>query len=349
MVGSGSCGSGYPGSVMETAEEKVARVELENAQLRDRVARVAERPGELEHRPGLNGGNSGKPPSSDGLKKPAAARRTRSLRGKTGRQPGGQASHAGHEGRTLCRTGRPDRVKEHVPAVCRGCGASLRSASAVGRPVARRVFDLPEPRPPEVTAHSGHACRCGRCGVASSRSVSAGAAVVGGAGCVVRGARVAGDPGEYEPAGGGASACCGRAYGGAGGPQGACEASGRDRASPWRSHAVASCDARPAAGGVSGERAARGCARGCERDSGARPLAMLLADGGGSTRFARRIACGRYRRLWRATRRTGRGACRVICCGRGEWRVWRGSGALPFRGGCWRGLCAAATGCLSRR
>ena len=127
MGGSGSRGSGYPGSVMETAEEKVARVELENARLRDRVARVAERPGELERRPGLNGGNSGKPPSSDSLKKPAAERRTRSLRGKTGRQPGGQA---GHEGRTLCRTGVPDRVKEHVPAVCRGCGASLRSAIA---------------------------------------------------------------------------------------------------------------------------------------------------------------------------------------------------------------------------
>ncbi len=40
----------------------------------------------------------------------------------------------------------------------------LRGVAAVGCPVARRAFDLPEPRPPEVTAHSGHACHCGRCG-----------------------------------------------------------------------------------------------------------------------------------------------------------------------------------------
>ena len=116
----------------------------------------------MERRLGLNSGNSGKPPSSDGLKKPVSERRTRSLRGKTGRKPGGQA---GHKGKTLCRVETPDRVKTHVPSVCQGCGASLLGAASVGAPVARQVFDLPEPRPLEVTEHRGHACRCGRCGV----------------------------------------------------------------------------------------------------------------------------------------------------------------------------------------
>ena len=88
-----------------------------------------------------------------------------------GRKPGGQA---GHKGKTLCRTASPDRVEEHVPSSCRGCGASLSSSAAVGQPVARQVFDLPEPRPLEVTEHRGHARRCGCCGEVTRAAFPAG-------------------------------------------------------------------------------------------------------------------------------------------------------------------------------
>ena len=61
-------------------------------------ARIAE----LERRLGLNSSNSGKPPSSDGLKKPS---RVSSLRESSGKKTGGQK---GHPGETLRRVENPD-------------------------------------------------------------------------------------------------------------------------------------------------------------------------------------------------------------------------------------------------
>ena len=50
----------------------------------------AARMAELERRLGLNSGNSGKPPSSDGLKKPP---RVSSLRESSDKKTGGQKGH----------------------------------------------------------------------------------------------------------------------------------------------------------------------------------------------------------------------------------------------------------------
>lgn len=119
---------------------------------------------ELERRLGLNSTNSGKPPSSDGLRKPPAderkRQRTGSLREKSGRKPGGQK---GHKGETLRQSADPDTVVDHFPETCRGCGSALTPAIATGYG-ARQVFDLPEPQPLLVTEHRTHRCRCGKCG-----------------------------------------------------------------------------------------------------------------------------------------------------------------------------------------
>ena len=115
----------------------------------------------LERRLGLDSSTSSKPPSSDGLRKPPARRRTSSLRRKSKRKSGGQP---GHKGTTLRQTAAPDHVEEHWPEQCGDCGAPLAAADAVGQPVARQVFDLPEPQPLEATEHRAHACRCGQCG-----------------------------------------------------------------------------------------------------------------------------------------------------------------------------------------
>jgi transposase len=116
------------------------------------LARVAE----LERRLGLNSRNSGKPPSSDGLKKPP---RVSSLREPSGKKSGGQK---GHPGETRCQVAKPDATIDHYPQACVGCGKPLAAATATGH-VARQVFDLPEPTL-IVTEHRAYACRCVACG-----------------------------------------------------------------------------------------------------------------------------------------------------------------------------------------
>jgi transposase len=111
----------------------------------------------VERRLGLDSRNSGKPPSSDGLKKPP---RVRSLREGTGRKSGGQP---GHPGKTLERCATPDAVVDHYPPACTACGEALTAAMARDHAV-RQVFDLPEPQPLRVTEHRAHACRCAACG-----------------------------------------------------------------------------------------------------------------------------------------------------------------------------------------
>lgn len=128
----------------------IAALRAENASLKTRIA-------ELERRLGLDSSNSGKPPSSDGLRKPA---RVKSLRERSGKKPGGQK---GHKGETLLQVATPDKVVDHYPPACSVCSAGLAPETSVGHS-ARQVFDLPEPQPLVVTEHRAHDCRCAACG-----------------------------------------------------------------------------------------------------------------------------------------------------------------------------------------
>ena len=139
-------------------ESVIAALQAQNAALSALVAALVARVGELERQLGLNSGNSGKPPSSDGLKKKPA--RVSSLRERSGKKTGGQN---GHPGKTLSRVETPDDTIDHFPKTCSGCGGALTGATATGH-TARQVFDLPEPRPLIVTEHRAHVCLCGNCG-----------------------------------------------------------------------------------------------------------------------------------------------------------------------------------------
>ncbi len=135
----------------------IAALQAEITVLRAENSALTKRLTELERRLGLNSSNSGKPPSSDGLKKPP---RVSSLREPSGKKTGGQK---GHPGTTLCRVEKPDATIEHYPEACAACGEPLTTAMASGH-VSRQVFDLPEPRPLLVTEHRAYCCRCAACG-----------------------------------------------------------------------------------------------------------------------------------------------------------------------------------------
>jgi transposase len=91
-------------------------------ELLELIAALKARVAELERQLGLNSTNSGKPPSSDGLKKPT---RTRSSREPSNRKPGGQK---GHKGETLRQVAKPDTIIEHFPSSCAACSEELTPA-----------------------------------------------------------------------------------------------------------------------------------------------------------------------------------------------------------------------------
>lgn len=119
------------------------------------IAVLQQEVAELKRQLGLNSKNSGKPPSSDGLKKPP---RVRSLRGRSEKPSGGQP---GHKGETLRRIDNPDIIKKHNAKICAHCRAKLTMAMVTGV-VKRQVFDIPKPRF-EVTEHQASVYTCAGC------------------------------------------------------------------------------------------------------------------------------------------------------------------------------------------
>ena len=140
-----------PDAVVALVEGLLARIDA----LEARVAALEAAQAKDSH-------NSGKPPSSDVTR---TGRVPKSLRGKSGKPPGGQP---GHRGRTLALRATPDVVRDHAPAACGVCGAAY-APDAPGTPVAgerRQVFELP-PLRLVCTEHRLAERTCAHCGAVS--------------------------------------------------------------------------------------------------------------------------------------------------------------------------------------
>jgi transposase len=132
----------------------LAEREAENAVLREQLAELGARVEALAAQVKANSRNSSKPPSSDGLAKPAP----KSLRKKGERKPG---RPKGQPGATMQLSDHPDKVVRHRPKACGGCGRSLGKGEVTGAE-RRQVIDVP-PVKAQVTEHQMLTVRC-RCG-----------------------------------------------------------------------------------------------------------------------------------------------------------------------------------------
>jgi transposase len=115
---------------------------------------------ELKRLMGRNSKNSSLPPSRDSRE----ARNQRSKKRSSGKQQGGQPGHPGQHREMVAD---PDRVVEHRPLACSGCGAELvQRGVLVGEPVCHQVSEIVTRV--EVTEHRRLRvrCDCGRCTLA---------------------------------------------------------------------------------------------------------------------------------------------------------------------------------------
>jgi len=142
-------------------EEQLERVVARVAVLEGETAALRSENQALRGRLAKDSHNSSKPPSSDG---PGTPKRVpKSLRGVSGRRPGGQP---GHPGASLTLVESPDAVVVHRPAACTRCGHDL-GAATVLRTERRQVIDLPVLRA-QVVEHQAETRGCPGCGQATT-------------------------------------------------------------------------------------------------------------------------------------------------------------------------------------
>ena len=135
-------------------EALVELVLIQQGQLQKMTQQIAKLEGQINK----NSRNSGKPPSSDGLKKGKRKKKTKSLRKRSGKKQGGQKGHDGH---CLKKAEEPDHIIP-IPVTTCSCCTDLTDVPVTDFD-SRQVFELPEPKL-EVFEYRREIKICPHCG-----------------------------------------------------------------------------------------------------------------------------------------------------------------------------------------
>ena len=140
-------------ALINRQQEQITLLERELSLQQAQLTQFAEQVKALQDRLSKDSHNSHLPPSSDRF-----SRQPKSLRQKSGKQPGGEP---GHPGKTLLFSPCPDEVMVHVVERCEQCQADLRQVppSVVER---RQVVDVP-PTHLLVREHHSEQKQCPQC------------------------------------------------------------------------------------------------------------------------------------------------------------------------------------------
>ena len=124
------------------------------------IATLTDKLAKLSAKLKTDSSNSSKPPSTDGLKKPAP--KPKNSREKSGKKTGGQLGHEGSNLPFKEQLGPGDVIIDHKPAIC-DCGHDLCCAESSLAEI-RQMHDTPPPPEIFVEQHQVHKVTCSGCG-----------------------------------------------------------------------------------------------------------------------------------------------------------------------------------------
>ena len=150
----------HAAQIARLKQQHTAEIEAGRADDKKIIAKLTAKLAALTAKAKSNSSNSSKPPSLDGLQKPAP--KPKNGRVKSGKKTGGQPGHKGINLGFKDQLGQGDVVINHKPKRC-DCGQDLCDAESSIADI-RQVIDTPPPPELFVQQHQVHKVTCSGCG-----------------------------------------------------------------------------------------------------------------------------------------------------------------------------------------